>query len=159
MSVVAPILNVLSVLLDVLQLSGALLISRHHLLLWLLISHLSVLLAQAEFLFCFVFWCLSYLYWDSFLLLIKTVFFFQIFGSMGLCLNTFIKSALKFANPTSGSTWSLPFSSFLLTGFISGVGGGSKFVGRISSCNYCKELGQSSSQISKFTLSVSFFVG
>lgn len=51
MSVVAPILNVLSVLLDVLQLSGALLISRHHLLLWLLISHLSVLLAQAEVLF------------------------------------------------------------------------------------------------------------
>lgn len=112
-SVVAPILNVLCVLLDVLQLSVALLISRHHLLLWLLISHLTVLLAQAEFLFVFCvfcffgfFWCLSYLYWDSFLLLIKTVLFFQIFGSMGLCLDIFIKSALKFSNPTSGSTWS-----------------------------------------------------
>lgn len=54
MSVVAPILHELCVLLDVLQLSVALLISRHHLLLWL-ISHLSVLLAQAEFLFVFLF--------------------------------------------------------------------------------------------------------
>lgn len=93
-------------------LSVALLISLHHLLLCL-ISHLSVLLAQAEFqgfLICFVFvfcfWCLSYLYGDSFLLLIKTVFFFQVFGSMGLCSDIFIKSTLKFTNPTSGSTWS-----------------------------------------------------
>lgn len=104
-------------------LSVALLISLHHLLLCL-ISHLSVLLAQAEFqgfLICFVFvfcfWCLSYLYGDSFLLLIKTVFFFQVFGSMGLCSDIFIKSTLKFTNPLGPhgvSFYQIPFTVLFL---------------------------------------------